>query len=79
MIIFFINFFEILKKIWLIVSLILIACTLIRKADDEGLNSLKLPFLNGSKKSEIVFDNFIWVLISMYLSLGLIFSTKYFS
>jgi len=79
MILLFTSFFEILKKFWLLVSLILIVCTLVRKADDESLNSLRLPFLNASKKSEKLFDNIIWILISIYLSLGLVFSTKYFS
>lgn len=79
MILFFMSFFEILKKIWLVISLVLIVFTLVRKADDESLNSLRIPFFSGSKKSEKLFDNIIWVLILFYLSFGLIFSTKYFS
>nr|YP_010443865.1 hypothetical protein NQY37_pgp049 [Vacuolaria virescens]UTE94752.1 hypothetical protein VvirPt_p137 [Vacuolaria virescens] len=79
MILLFIRFLEILKKFWLFINFLLIISTLIRKADDESLNSLRIPFLSSSKKSEKFVDNFIWILISIYLVLGLIFSTKYFS
>jgi preprotein translocase subunit SecG len=72
------NFFEFFKKLWLLTSLIITVCILIRKADDESLNSFQLPFLSSSKKSEKLFDNFIWILISFYLIIGLSFSTKYF-
>jgi hypothetical protein len=75
---FFINFIEFLKKVWLILSVILILFILIRKADDESLNSFKLPFVSNSKKAEKLFNNIIWAGILIYFSFGLIFSTKYF-
>lgn len=78
MILFSINSIEIIKKFWLIISLLLIFFILIRKADDDNLNSAQIPFLDGSKKSEKFFDNFIWFNIFLYLILGILFSTKYF-
>lgn len=79
MILFFINLFEVLKKFWLFVSLLIIFSVLIKKADDDNLNSSRLPFLDGSKKSENFFNNFIWFNIFIYLCLAIIFSTKHFS
>jgi protein translocase SecG subunit len=78
MFIFFINFIKILKKFWLIISFFLIITILLRKADEEDLNSLILPFLSNSKKSERFLDSLIWSLILIFLSLGLIFSIKNF-
>ena len=79
MILFFINSIVIFKKIWLGTSLLLIFLILIKKADDENLSATRLPFLDGSKKSEKIFDKFIWLNIFIYLCIGIICSTKYFS
>jgi preprotein translocase subunit SecG len=76
MILFFINSIVILKKIWLCVSLLLIFLVLIKKADDENLSNIRLPFFDGSKKSEKILDKFIWLNIFIYILIGIIFSTK---
>lgn len=79
MILFFINLLQALKKFWLFVSFLLIFSILIKKADEDNLSSSRIPFLDGSKKSENFFNNFIWFNIFIYLCLGIIFSTKLFS
>lgn len=76
---FFIDFVDFFKKVWLIVSIFLILFILIRKADDESPNSLRVPFISNSKKAEKLFNNIIWISILLYLGFGLMFSTKYFS
>jgi preprotein translocase subunit SecG len=68
---------EIIRKIWFFLSIVLIFSILIRKADDKSINGLTLPFIGSSKKSQKIFDRFIWILIIIYLLLGIIFQTKF--
>lgn len=67
------NVLEILKNFWVFISFLIILAVLIRKPDDKSLNSLQVPFLSGSKKSQKLFDRIVWILILSYLSLAILF------
>jgi preprotein translocase subunit SecG len=76
MILFFLNWDGFLRSLWLVICLFLVLLTFIKKADDDKINFSQIPSL---KKSEKFFDNIIWFFILLYLILGLILSTNFFS
>ena len=76
MILFFLNWVGFLRSLWLVICLFLVLLTFIKKADDDKINFSQIPSL---KKSEKFFDNNIWFFILLYLILGLILSTNFFS
>jgi hypothetical protein len=76
MILFFLNWVGFLRSLWLVICLFLVLLTFIKKADDDKINFSQIPSL---KKSEKFFDNIIWFFILLYLILGLILSTNFFS
>ena len=76
MILFFLNWIGFLRTLWLIICLFLVLLTFIKKADDDKINFSQIASL---KKSENFFDNIIWFFIFLYLILGLILSTNFFS
>ena len=76
MILFFLNWVGFLRSLWLVICLFLVLLTFIKKADDDKINFSQIPSL---KKSEKFFNNIIWFFILLYLILGLILSTNFFS